>query len=295
MNARTEYQLSSADLDVVLALVRAGTLAQAGERLGCATSSVFRALQKIERGLGQPLFGRSRSGLVALELAQTLAGHAEQMEAQIESARLAAQLQPDAVAGTVRITSTDTVLHGLLAQPLRQLHASHPRLMFDLHVGNELASLSRRDADIAVRATKKPPPHLVGKCLGPIRVALFAAQNSRWQSMPDVEATGDCHWIAPDDALPEHPSVIWRQKRYPKVVPAYRVGAIGSVLELVAQGLGVGVLPLFLAQQRADLRQLGAVLDECETQLWLLTHTEARHLRRVATVFKYLAQVVRLE
>jgi len=58
--AKTQYQLTPADLQTVLALARAGTLAQAGERLRVDGSTVFRSLQRIERGLGQALFQRSR-------------------------------------------------------------------------------------------------------------------------------------------------------------------------------------------------------------------------------------------
>jgi DNA-binding transcriptional LysR family regulator len=292
MNARTQYQIGAADLDVVLAMVRSGTLAAAGERLGVDASTVFRALQRIERGLGMALFERSRSGYLANELAQALAEQAEQVETALEAARSAAQQQPDRVAGTVRITTTDTILHGLVAPALKPLRAAHPLLDYELHAGNELASLTRRDADIAVRATRRPPQHLVGRHVGPIRVALYTAKKSPIKRFDDVAPATP--WIAPDDALPEHPSVVWRKRRFPKVQPAYRVSSILTVMELVALGLGVGVLPLFLAAPRSDLRQLGEVLDECQTELWLLTHPESRHLRRVSTVYGHLAATLSL-
>lgn len=289
MSAKTQYKLSASDLEVVLALSRAGTLADAGERLALDASTVFRTIQKVEKGLGQRLFERSRAGYVPSELAQELASHGEQMEAQLEAARSALQLKPEQVAGAVRITSTDTVLHGLVAPALKQLQTIHPLLGFDLHAGNELASLTRRDADIAVRATKRPPQHLVGKHIGPIRVALFSAKKGGVKSF-DATVAAQVSWIAPDDALPEHPSVVWRKKHFPKIAPGYRVNSILTVAELVAQGLGIGVLPLFLAKGRSDVRQLTEVLDECQTELWLLTHTESRHLRRVSAVYGYLAQ-----
>jgi len=292
MNARTQYQIGTADLDVVLAMVRSGTLAAAGERLGVDASTVFRALQRIERGLGMALFERSRSGYLANELAQALAEQAEQVETALEAARSAAQQQPDRVAGTVRITTTDTILHGLVAPALKPLRAAHPLLDYELHAGNELASLTRRDADIAVRATRRPPQHLVGRHVGPIRVALYTAKKSPIKRFDDVAPATP--WIAPDDALPEHPSVVWRKRRFPKVQPTYRVSSILTVMELVALGLGVGVLPLFLAAPRSDLRQLGEVLDECQTELWLLTHPESRHLRRVSTVYGHLAATLSL-
>ncbi len=289
MNAKTQYKLSTSDLEVVLALARAGTLAGAGERLSIDASTVFRTVQKVEKGLGQRLFERSRAGYVPVELALELAGYAEQMEAQLEAARSAVQLKPEQESGSVRITTTDTVLHALLAPALKPLQTLHPLLGFDLHAGNELASLTRRDADIAVRATKRPPQHLVGKHIGPLRVALFSAKNSGIRHF-DEKVANQLNWIAPDDALPEHPSVVWRKKHFPKISPQYRASSILTVAELVSQGLGVGILPLFLTQSRLDLIQLTDVLDECQTELWLLTHTESRHLRRVSAVYAYLAQ-----
>jgi DNA-binding transcriptional LysR family regulator len=293
MNARMQYTLSPADLETVLAMVRTGTLARAGERLGVDASTVFRALRRIERGLGVALFERSRTGYLGTELAQSLAEQAEHVEAALEAARSAAQLRPDEVSGTVRITTTDTVLHGLVAPALTTLSVQHPLLTYELHTGNELASLTRRDADIAVRATKRPPQHLVGKHVGPIRVALYAAKKGPVKRYAQVES-GKARWIAPDDAMPEHPSVSWRKRHFPKVTPSYRVNSILTVAELVGMGLGVGVLPIFLAQTRADLLQLTEVLDECQTELWLLTHPESRHLRRVATVYGHLARTVSL-
>lgn len=63
---------------------------------------------------------------------------------------------------------------------------------------------------------------------------------------------------------------------------------------MIGKGLGIGLLPIFLANGRADLVQLTEVIDECQTELWVLTHTESRHLRRVSTVFTHLAQSLSL-
>ena len=77
--------------------------------------------------------------------------------------------------------------------------------------------------------------------------------------------------------------------------PAFRANSVLTVAELIGQGFGIGILPVFFADKRADLRQISDVLDECQTELWLLTHTESRHLRRVSTVFSHLAQVLELK
>ena len=292
MLAQTQYRLSAADLEIVLAMVRTGTLAAAGERLGVDASTVFRSLQRIERGLGATLFARSRTGYLAGDLAQALAEQAEQVESALEAARSAVHAVPDQVSGMVRITTTDTILVGLVAPALKVLQAEHPNLTYDLRVSNELASLTRRDADIAVRATRRPPQHLVGKHIGSIRVGLYAGRTSGI-TYADVEA-GRTPWLAIDDAIPDHPSVSWRKRHFPKVMPTYFVNSLQIAAEMVGMGMGVGILPVVMAQERSDLVALRDLQDANQSELWLLTHPESRHLRRIAVVYGHLAQTLRL-
>ena len=125
-------------------------------------------------------------------------------------------------------------------------------------------------------------------------MALYAARHGPIQRYADLQA-GQAPWVAPDDALPEHPSVLWRKRYFPKAVASCRVNSILTVMELVALGLGVGVVPIFLADKHPGLVPLTEALDECQTELWLLTHPEARHLRRVAAVYGHLSRVLSLE
>jgi DNA-binding transcriptional LysR family regulator len=286
--------LSAADLALVLALTRAPTLADAAARLGVDASTVFRALQRIEKQLGLRLFERDRRGYRAGELAQALAAHGERIEGELEAARaqLAAR-DDDRVSGRVRLTTTDTLLYGLVMPALGGLMARHPHLRLELAASNELANLTRRDADLALRATQRPPEHLVGRRLGTIRVAVFAHRRLAHGTLP-IEALAALPWAVPDDALPDHPSVRWRRKHLPKLAPRLEVQSILAVMEAVAAGLSVGIVPLFLAQAYADVAPLTETLAECETDLWLLAHPESRHLRRIAVVAAALAEVVQL-
>ena len=115
-------------------------------------------------------------------------------------------------------------------------------------------------------ATKCPPQHLVGEQSGLVRVALYAAKRGGVRRFADVKA-GKADWITPDDALPEHRSVPWRKRGFPETDPRYRVNRIVSVLELVALGLGAGVVPFWLADGRSDVSRLTEVLDECRAKL----------------------------
>lgn len=288
MNASMQYRLGASELAVVLALTRAGTLAGAAPLIGVDGSTVFRTVQRVEKALGQRLFERSRAGYRPTELGLRLAQHAEAIEAELDAARGAVRSDVGAVGGTVRISTTDTILHGLVMPALPALMAQHPNLQLEVGTSNELANLTQREADIALRATRKPPAHLVGRELGPIRVALFAAKpRSRAKARAIDPMTAA--WLAVDDALPAHPSVRWRRKHCPQIVPRLMLNSIQSVFEGIVAGAGIGIVPIFLARSRDDLTALTGPLDECETRLWMLTHPESRHLRRISTVVSHLA------
>lgn len=280
------------DLGLVLALTRAPTLAEAARRLGVDTSTVFRTLQRFEKRLGHRLFERSRSGYRAGDLALQLARHAERIEGELEEARSQLSAGDGRVSGSVRLTTTDTLLYGLVMPVLGEMLALHPDLRFELEASNELASLTRRDADLALRATRRPPEHLVGRRLGAIRVAVFAHRDLV-RGSPRVDDLAALPWAAPDASMPDHPSVRWRRKRLPKVVPRLEVHGILDVAEAIAAGLAVGIVPLFLAKAYAGLVSLTEPLGEAETDLWLLAHPESRHLRRIAAVAATLAERIR--
>jgi DNA-binding transcriptional LysR family regulator len=289
--AATQYRLAPADLDLILALVRGSTLAEAARRLEVDASTVFRALQRLEKKLGQQLFQRSRSGYLPGEQALTLAQHAERMEVELEQARAAVDQASGAVTGLVRLTTTDTLYSDLLLPALAPISARHPGLEFELSATNALANLSRREADLALRPSRKPPEHLVGRKIGMLRYAVYAAPVYLREFPADLPL--DRHtWIAPDEFLPEHPSVAWRQKHLPKVRPRLRCNAILPVAQAVQAGFGVAILPCYMARAFSALTALTEPLEECSADLWLLTHPESRHLRRVSVMFAELAREI---
>lgn len=290
--AKSQYALTAADLQILLALVRGGTLAEAAARLSADASTVFRAIQRIEKSLGQRLFERTRQGYLPSDAMVAISAHAERIESELEAARTAALGADAAVSGRVRLTTTDSVLRGLVLPCLPALAAQHPSLQLELRSSNELMSLTRRDADLALRATPKAPEHLIGRHLGPIRFLACGAK-----SLPAArrrKALDQQDWVAPDEAMPEHPSVRWRRKHLPKLAPRHLVDGITGVVDAIKAGLGVGIVPLFMLDSEPQLVALSDPLDGCESQLWLLAHPESRHLRRIAAVYQHFATNIRL-
>lgn len=289
-NAATHYQIDYPDLSLILALVRGGTLARAAALLRVDVSTVFRAVRRLEAALGQTLFEKSRAGYLPTTLATTLAEQAERAEQALEAARVGVEQGGEVISGTVRLTCTDSVLQSLLLPALAQFMPGYPALTLELSTSNDFANLSRRDADIALRLTKAPPEHLVGRCLGTVSYRVCAsADYARQQAGEELTALS---WIAPDDFLPDHPTVTWRRQHLPGVMPAYRCNSMVSVTELVRAGLGVAALPDYLLG--AGLQPLSPPLVGHDTALWLLTRPDCRALRSVVTLFDELGRHVRL-
>lgn len=286
-NAATHYQLDYPDLALILALVRGGSLARASALLKVDVSTVFRAVRRLEAALGQQLFDKSRAGYLPTSLAQALA-----QQAELEAARVGVEQGGEVISGTVRLTCTDSVLQGLLLPALARFMPAYPALAVELCTSNDFANLSRRDADIALRLTRTPPEHLVGRQLGAVSYRVCAS-DAYLKTLASVDLER-LTWIAPDDFLPDHPTVAWRRQQWPGVQPAYRCNSMLSVSELARAGLGVAVLPDFLLGEGSGLQPLSEALSGCDTALWLLTRPDCRALRSVVTLFDELARGVRL-
>jgi DNA-binding transcriptional LysR family regulator len=164
---------------------------------------------------------------------------------------------------------------------------AYPRIDLELVASNALANLSQRDADIAIRATKKPPEHLIGAKLGTVRAAVFASKAYliRHSHLKKYE---DMDWIVLDDTLPDHPSQKWRRSCFPKLEPRYKVNSVLAVAGAVFHGMGVGVVPLAVFKGNPEVEIVEGPLEALDTELWALAHPDTRHLQRMKVMFEFL-------
>jgi DNA-binding transcriptional LysR family regulator len=287
INAAVQYRINYADLALILALVRGRTLARAAEQLKVDVSTVFRSVRRLEASVGTSLFEKSRAGYQPTSAAIALSQQAESAEQALALAQISLEQGQQIVSGTVRLTCTEAVLHSLLLPALRRFMPDYPGLKLELNTSSTFANLSRRDADIALRLTDTPPEHLVGTRLGTVSYHVCASEEYlRRVGQLEIE---HMHWIAPDDFLPDHPTVTWRRQQWPRVNLAYRCSSMSAVAQLVRAGMGVAALPDFMLRE-GELRRLGEPLAGYDTALWLLTRPDCRALRSVSALFSELTR-----
>jgi DNA-binding transcriptional LysR family regulator len=290
-HAAAQYRISHPDLSLILALVRGRTLARAAEQLKVDVSTVFRAVRRLEKSLGIALFEKSRNGYCPTSAALVLSQQAESAEQALALAQIALEQDRETVSGSVRLTCTEAVLQSLLLPALSRFMPDYPALRLELNTSDTFANLSRRDADIALRLTDAPPQHLVGTQLGTVSYRVYA--STQYLQRCEQTAVEKMDWIAPDDFLPDHPTITWRRQQWPQINPTYRCSSMQTVAQMVRAGMGVAALPDFMLQA-AELQPLSEPLQGYDTQLWLLTRPDCRALRSVSALFSELTRAIRM-
>src|ERR1041384_347348 len=166
MTLDTAAMLDWNDLRYFIAVAREGSTLAAGRALRTSQTTVARRIAALERVLGYPLFEKRQAGYVITPAGETLLRHAEKVGASADSFSEAATAYARELSGTVRITSEDIYMNGLLSPLLRDLHELHPEIMIELDAGQEMRDLGAGEADNALRSSSRDQPAgLVGRTL----------------------------------------------------------------------------------------------------------------------------------
>lgn len=275
-----EHELPWDDLRTILAIARAGSLSGAARRLGVSHATIFRRLEGIEKRLGVRLFERGRGGYAPTPAGEEVAAAAARIETEVvglERRVVGRDLRP---AGTVRVTTTDTLLIGLLSSVFAAFRDAYPDIVLEVSVSNALVNLSRRGADVAIRPTREPPEHLIGRRLRTIEQAVYAPADAfrEGDPVPPADATA---WVGPDEAMVYRQLDAWMAAHEADDYCRYRADTLFGMYAAVREGAGAAVLPCYLCDGDPRLVRLGAAIPEMASELWLLSHPDLRGVGRI--------------
>ncbi|RIX98005.1 LysR family transcriptional regulator [Aureimonas flava] len=269
------------DLRLVGAVAEAGTLPVAAGRLGVAHSTVFRRLRQIEAAMGCALFERNGARLAPTAAGEEIAAVARVVAEAVDAAALRLAGREPLPSGEVRVATNDSLLVHFLTPLFAGFRRHCPAVRLDVVLGNPALNLSKRDADVAIRATDRPPETLVGRKGARIAWALFGPRGTAVED-----------WVSPGDAM----AGMAVARHVARIAPAdrigYRVNTVLGLAEAIEAGVGRGYLPCFVGDARPGLRRLEAPDERFATDLWLLTHADLRHVPRVRALMDFLAAAV---
>jgi DNA-binding transcriptional LysR family regulator len=278
------------DLRYFLSVDRGGSIAAAAKYLGTNHSTVLRRIASLEKQLGARLFERLSTGYVMTAAGEQLRARLDGVAAQIEGAQRELSGLDTRPSGTIRVTTTDTLVHGPLMPHLAAFRQEHAEVRLELVVNNAFLSLTKREADVAIRPTNKPPENLVGRKVGRVRTALYGARNGARGRGKRPE---DLDWVVPDESLAHLEQAKWAAKHVPPDRVTVTCDSLLGMVDAVAAGLGVGLLLTFLAEPRNDLVRLAEPDDALDTGLWVLTHSDLRRVPRVSLFTDFMYERLR--
>lgn len=158
-----------------LAVVDAGSLSAAADRLGLVQPTVGRHVRELEETLDTPLFRRQPRGLEPTPAALDLIEDARRMGEAALALERKASGSGDSLAGTVRVTASRMVATYLLPGIVAALHVEEPDIDIEIVASDETQNLLRRDADIALRMYEPRQPQLIRRRIGDVPLAVYAS------------------------------------------------------------------------------------------------------------------------
>jgi DNA-binding transcriptional LysR family regulator len=275
------------DLAYVLEIGRHGSLSGAARALEVNHSTVLRRLAAIERHLGARLFDRLPRGYVPTAAGEAVIRLGDQLDTEIVDLerRLAGQdLRPS---GTVRVTTTDTLVEVIvpICASFRELY---PEILLELVPASQFFDLTRRDADVALRPSKSPPEPLHGRRLASIAFAPYASPTFL-AAMGGRGLDSSARWLALDDSLSHIEPHRWVRENVEPQRIVFRASSFLALLDAARAGMGVALLPCYMGDSVPGLDRVGPPISQLATDLWLLVHQDLRRTARVRAFIEHVA------
>ena len=275
----------------LLAVLDEGSLSGAARALGLAQPTIGRHVSALEAALGQVLFTRSPTGLVATEAALGLRPLLETMASTTAALRRVASSKGDGMSGTVRVTASEVVAVEVLPPILCALARQHPGLSIELMLSNQVQDLLRREADIAVRMTAPRQEALIARRVGSITVGLHAHKRYLAQNgTPRNEAELLRHRIIGYDketAFIRSMSASFAPMRRERF--SLRTDSDLAQLAAIRAGHGIGICQVAIGR-RDKLVRLLARRYAWTLDTWITMHEDLRGSERCKRVFDALAE-----
>ena len=286
----TRRGLEWGDLAIILAIGRAGSLAGAARALGKTHSTLFRNLIAIEEKTGVRFFDRFDHGYVPTDAGRTAVEHAERVEVEMDKLGLKILGQDTRIEGRLRVTCPEAMAAEQMPGYVAAFLSEHPDIRVDVSPGHGAVDLNKREAEIAIRATKSAPESAFGRKICAFRFALYASPEylDAVADVPLAEQNfcfieGSAAWLVP---------TIWASTEEAEDRAIFQCRASRAVQNATAAGIGLSFLPCYVGDNDDRLVRAGDPIENLDMQLWVLTHPDLRNAAKVRTMMNHLYDVL---
>jgi len=272
------------DVRYFLAVARGGSVRAAAAQLGVNHSTVLRRIAQLEERLGAQMFEKLPSGYRLTEAGEEVLELAERMEASSHQLETRVFGRDQGVRGLLRVTLAPTLATHLLMPDFADFAHLHPDIEMEILSSGELANLTNREADVAIRVVydrKTLPLNLHGLKGPELFGAVYMARDrpAAWRA----RAPDPIRWIV----ISSHGIPDWAREVHTTGVP-FRTTDGEAQIAAVRQGLGITTLPCFVGDADPLLARVPDTNLHMYGTLWLLTQGETRKTKRVRIFTEFI-------
>jgi DNA-binding transcriptional LysR family regulator len=264
------------DLHLLLALSRSRTMTEAASRLGVNQTTVSRRVSALEQDLGVELVRRQREGVQLTEAGARAARSAAVMETEAHDLERELLGRDRQLAGTLQVTTTDVIaVHH--ADLFTGFAVEHPNIDLELDTSPRPRSLTRREADVAIRWTVSPDPNLYGRKLVRVEYAVYGSRGLVGAEADVAALPWVAYTLASDAVLSE----AWRLQHAPDAQVVCRYTRPLPLFAAIRAGQGIGFMPCAYGDADPGVVRLTDVQPGFGYDIWILTHPDLSRTERV--------------
>jgi DNA-binding transcriptional LysR family regulator len=252
------------DMITFVTVVDAASFSEAARRLGTTKSIVSERIQQLEKRLGCALLERGRplrmtqAGMVFYESASRVLEDVERAEESVQDAQ-------SSLRGTFRVAVPMAFMTGHLAPILSKFAALHPELCLDVEAQDRVVSLQDGQYDLAIRMGELSDSSLVARTITVNRHLICASpayleqQGTPAHPCELAQHAGLIYYNREPNGMWSLPFEGRRQSF--RIGTRMRTDSGHLLLEGARAGLGLAILPTFLAAEPMLAGELVAVLQ----------------------------------
>jgi DNA-binding transcriptional LysR family regulator len=275
------------DIRHFLAVAQSGTLSGAARNLKVDHATVSRRLTALEATLDVRLVDRLPRSCRLTSIGRQVFERAVEMEAGAHGIARLAKAAHAPFAGRVTLSAPPVLVAHLLAEQLARFRALQPDIRLSLSAEGQRVSLSRREADVAVRLVRADEAGTVTQKIGTMAFGLYVHRSYAHLAAPER-----WQFIAFDQSFAYMPQQAWLLGIAGDRPVVCELNHISEHLIAARARVGVAGLPCFLGEPDRDLVRIHEGVPSFARDIWLVVHGDLRKTPAVRAVMDFVAAVI---
>lgn len=278
------------DYRFFLSIAEHGTLKSAASALKVNLSTVLRRINMLEEKMGARLFDRSHDGFTLTPAGSIMKEHVEIMQhSAIDLMRKVKDIDRQS-GGVIKLATTDSLFQSWLGPLIKAFRKKNPDIYFEFLVSPRNINLVKHESDIAISVGNIRPDYMIGRKLMDVHYRFYGLASA-YSNITDVM----------DDALlktlpimhmnadfSHQPFYKWQKVHIPDSTANDSTDHFTAMQQMIKLGLGIGLLPDYLGDHDPELVALFTLPDETNKELWILTHSDLRHVSRIRKFMEFV-------